>query len=124
MKFFYAAIIKAVVELTDEDFNYLWQSCDKHYDGAVESMVKPGSPMWGSSNRRHWHRQDPDKIEQDLTVELTSRHLQLLIKSLELHSTPQAGRLYITLTRIWSKLGAKALALNEQYAKQILNAKV
>lgn len=124
MKFFYVAIIKAVVELTDEEFYYLMKACSHHYDSAVESMSKPGNPMWASKNNRLFHKQDPEKFTQDLTVELTSRHLQLLIKSLEMHSTPLAGRLYITLTRIWSKLGAKALALNEHYAKQILNAKV
>jgi|SRR5882672_1257429 len=124
MKFFYSAEIRAVVELTDEEFSYLMKACSHHYDGQVESMSKPGSPMYGSKNRRDWHKGEPDSFSQDLNVELSSRHLQLLIKSLEMHSTSMAGRLYITLSKIWNRLGTKSLALNEHYAKQILNAKV
>ena len=103
----FIAELKADVEFSDSDFEFLFKSSRTHYDSTVQSISAVGGFLYGLKNRREWSN------GENKTTELRFGDLQLLLKSIEFVNTTQALGLYARLTAIFMDMQAKNIEIKE-----------
>lgn len=101
------ATLSAEVEISDSDFNLILENAANHYDSTVQDSVKIGGFLYGFKNRRDFSK-GKDKI-----VELTSRQLGLVLKSIEFNNSNQAIFLCKRLYKIAMEMQQKTIELNK-----------
>ena len=102
MKYSFYAELKLHIELADNIFNMLLETCKNHYDGTVQRTVMVGGFLYGAKNRRDWSK------GEDKELELTFRQADAILKALEMNNSDNAESLSKTIYN----------ALEEMYAKQ------
>ncbi len=108
MKHFFQAVIMAHVEISDNDFDFILKSCRNHYDFTVKSSVVVGGFLYGFNNRRQFSK------GEDKTLDLTSRQLGLIIKSLEMQHNDQGSRIGGYLWKVVNEMQDVFKKTNEQ----------
>ena len=101
------ATLSATVELSDNEFNLLLESAQKHYDGTVNSTICVGDHLYGAKGRRNFSE------GKDKNVDFTERQLGLALKSLEIQNTDLSIALYVRLIGIVKDMQAKNIEINE-----------
>ncbi len=101
------------ITINDSDFNLLMETMGNHYDSTVEAATKRGGFMYGEKNRREW-----DATYKD--VELTNIQLQLLTKSLEMHTSEECLKLRSNLWKILKEMGDVTKRVNIQHESENL----
>lgn len=112
---YFNASMRVCIFIEDADFFYLCECAEHHYDGAVNGLIIPGygAVLNGEKFSRTCQREEAD--EPDRFVLFTVRQLSLVCKSLEMHNTDQAGRLYFHLTKILRMTLAQETHVNQKY---------
>lgn len=85
MKHYFYAHLSTVIEMSDDDFNILFEVAQHHYSYDVKSQTEHGGFLYGVRNRRDFELSDkcsekPENVELDVV----DRQLQLMIKALEM----------------------------------------
>lgn len=103
MNYEFIAELTARMEMTDDEFDYLFDAFKKHYDHHVKSSAEHGGWLYGLKVRRTpWKGATHDDV--DKWIEVKNRQLQLCIKSLELHNNATAFDLTSKFCNLYHKL--------------------
>ena len=119
MKYTFEARLSVYIEVTDKEFDYIWEKMKHHYDATINSAIEVGGFMYGLRNRREPY---PNcKLENfDKNLEVDSRKLGLILKSLE---TPHCVmdincNLSKKFTKIMKTMCEKNMEINSSYEKE------
>lgn len=112
MKHSFHTHIIADIELSDDEFNFIFQSCQQHYDYKIKSLAKSGGFIYGFKNRREFSK-DEDKI-----LDLNFRQIDLLCKSLEYSQEDIAYEIHKNFKLILDSINTITFELNQQLEKQ------
>lgn len=105
---FYATLT-AVVYISDKDFELLLQLSSNHYDHKVQSISMIGGFLYGNKGKRDFNPSDEELKE----LELSTRQIGLLLKSLEMCATDDGSYLANRFYNIAMELQAKQEQLNK-----------
>lgn len=113
MNYQFSATLNAVIDISDNDFNFILDCCQHHYDNTVQAAVAVGGFLYGIKNRREWSK------GKDQTMELSMRQLGLVLKSMEFVNVGQADMLGGRLYKIAEDLVKTELEINSSnYAQK------
>lgn len=82
MKHSFRVQVIADIELSDDEFYFLFNSCEAHYDLTVRQVVQHGGFMSA------WYNSRALSNNEDKKYELTFRQIDLLLKSIEFIDIP------------------------------------
>lgn len=100
------ADVSVEIEMNNDDFNLLCVHSKHHYDISVKGLTEYGGLLYGARNRRNFN-------PNDLGVTVSSKELQLLIKSLEMTRIHSCVAIYDRLFEILKELMDKRNEINE-----------
>lgn len=113
MKTTYLATIEANVFISDEEFDLIFKAFERHYDRTIKSASEVGGWLFGFKNRRTKFYETEVIEDEQRTVELSSRRIQLIIKSLEMERSDLASKINFEMHKIYSGLVDVHCASNE-----------
>lgn len=107
--YYFFATLKAHIELSDDDFELLFEEAKYHYDFEIKSSIKVGGFLYGLKNYRTFAQEagHPDKI-----VVFSERELNLMMKALEMNRNEVGLKLYERLFNVFKDLQDKTVAVN------------
>lgn len=114
MKAILQSEIVAVVDMPDAEFYFLFDSCKNHYDYTIKSFTKVGGFLYGNRNRRQFSL-------NDISIELTLRQCDSLLKALEMGSDEMSLSLFKTIYKLFHFMRSKRDVINEQLQKEEFN---
>jgi len=107
---FYATLT-ANVFVGDEDFYFIYDCFQKHYDINLKMAAEVGGWLYGRKIHRTpfegWEPDDESKV-----IEFTFRQMDLILKSMEMQRTDQASLINIRFRKILHELAEKQNSLN------------
>jgi len=106
------AELKAIVLFSGKEWNWLMLSFQHHYDAELNSAINVGGWLYGMNNMRRF------SDESDKTVELSSRQLNHMMKSVENDSEAAHVKVFPKLYKIFSALQSKQDEVNASLTKQ------
>jgi len=115
MEYKFLAEIKAVIEISDSDFKMLLEQSANHYDHTVQSASMVGGFLYGFHNRRLFSKGEDKKIE------LSTREMGLILKSLELNNSNNCNRLGRSIHKILQATANKAIEINDIFTFEEVN---
>lgn len=108
---FYATLT-ANVFVNDEDFNFIYECFQRHYDITIKMVADVGGFLYGFRNRRI-----PliglDITNEDRILDLSNRQIQLILKSMEMQRTDQASNINFRFHKILQELVSSQNSLNK-----------
>lgn len=113
MKFSFYCRLIINIDIEEEQWNYLLKCCDAHYDYKVNSSIKLGGFLYGFEGSREFSK------KKDVTVDVTSHQLQLMMKALEMpvdypNQMKMALKFTMDLHNIWREYAKKTEEINNQ----------
>lgn len=110
---FYATLT-ANVFVSDDDFDFIYQCFQRHYDTTIKMAADVGGFLYGFKNRRtKFYPEEEINDEYNRTIELSNRQIQLVLKSMEMQSSEQASAINLRFHKIISELIFAQNHLNE-----------
>jgi hypothetical protein len=110
MKHTFSAEIKVNLDLTKEEFDYLYIRCQQHYSYDVTSLAEVGGFMYGWKGQRDFLEK---KGKPFFDRELTFRQLDLLCKALEFPMTVESMKMTGDFLKILNVVREKHELINE-----------
>lgn len=110
MKHYFFATLTAIIELSDEEFELLFNEAERHYDFTVRSSTQIGGLLFGIKNRRSIAKEFG---EVDNEVSFSEREIGLMLKALEMTMIPAGPKLYRRLIEIAKELQQKTVEVNK-----------
>jgi len=108
----FCAELTAYIPMTDEEFNYIFETSKRHYDTTIKMSTDVGGWLYGMKVRRTpWKGATHDDVNKN--VEANNRKIQLMIKCLEMSDGELPARLNIMLHKVYSELVQKTNLANE-----------
>ena len=107
------ATLSVEIDMSDKDFNILLQCASNHYDFTVQSGAAVGGFLYGLKNRRDFSNGEYKKIE------VSTRQIGLILKSLEGNGTDEARYIGENLYRIAMELHSTASEINNSLQKKV-----
>lgn len=110
MKYTFYAEIKVNLDLTKEEFDYLYARCQQHYSYDVTSVSEVGGFMYGWKGQRDFC----EKVKRDfLDRELTFRQIDILCKALEFPTTIESMKMSGDLHKIINVVRERSESINK-----------
>lgn len=106
MKYTFYAELKLHIELPDNIFNMLLETCKNHYDSRVKESVQVGGFLYGAKNRRDWSNGENKELE------LTFRQADTILKALEMNNSDNANYLGEAIFRALNEMREKSNEIN------------
>jgi len=108
---FYATLT-ANVFVSDEDFYFIYQCFERHYDHKIKSASEVGGWLYGRKVHRtpyaDWKPTDEDRI-----IDFTFRQIDSILKSLEMERSEQASEINLRFHKIISEMQIKQQTINK-----------
>ena len=108
---FYATLT-ANVFVNDEDFNFIYECFQRHYDTTIKMAADVGGFLYGLRNRRVKFYDTEIITNENRILDLSNRQIQLILKSLEMQRTDQASDINFRFHKILQELVEKQNSLN------------
>lgn len=109
---FYATIT-ANVFVSDEDFNFIYECFQRHYDATIKMSANVGGFLYGLRNSRVKFYDTEIITDEDRILDLSNRQIQLIIKSLEMYRTDQASDINFRFHKILHELAKSQDSINK-----------
>lgn len=119
---FYATLT-ANIFVSDEDFNFIFECFQRHYDTTIKMAADVGGFLYGFRNRRIKFYDTEVITDEDRILDLSNRQIQLILKSLEMYRTDQASSINIRFHKILHELVEKQDQLNKNISGWTANLK-
>lgn len=108
---FYATLT-ANVFVSDEDFYFIYDCFQKHYDHKLQYAAEVGGWLYGRKVRRtpyaDWTPSDEDRV-----IEFTFRQMDSILKSMEMQQTEQASKIYLRFSKIMGEMNTSQKTINK-----------
>lgn len=108
---FYATLT-ANVFLSDEDFYFIYECFQRHYDHNIKAASEVGGWLYGRKVHRtpyaDWLPSDEDRV-----IEFTFRQMDYILKSMEMQRSEQASLINLRFHKIIGEMMSQQNSLNK-----------
>lgn len=108
---FYATLT-ANVFVNDEDFYFIFECFQRHYDHNIKAASEVGGWLYGRKVHRTPYA-DWTPSDEDREIEFTFRQMDLILKSMEMQSSEQASAINFRFHKILGELSTSQKAINK-----------
>lgn len=102
--------VKVNLDLTKEEFDYLYLRCQKHYSYDVTSLAEVGGFMYGWKGQRDFREKQGEPF---FDKQLTFRQIDTLCKALEFPPTEESMKMTDDFVKILNIVREKHESINK-----------